>query len=122
MKIQKKADAVALSLRLNLSRRSLDPTTNGLPLAGAFVQSGCAWAPPRLFIVHCHHLAILAQNQQLLPLTVRAIFPTVTREPVKKRGARCALFLGKEHCKRHRAQICLLRGGSNLVYKSLTPV
>jgi len=35
-----------LSLRLNLSRRSLDPTTNWLPLAGASFSPGALGRHP----------------------------------------------------------------------------
>ncbi|HZM02962.1 MAG TPA: hypothetical protein VFC44_08045, partial [Candidatus Saccharimonadales bacterium] len=59
---------------------------------GCVVPSGRAWPFARFFIINSHHLPILSQNQKPLPLTVRAIFQTVARVPVKKRRAWCAVF------------------------------
>ena len=41
-------------------------------------------------------ISIIPQQRESLPLTVRAIFQTFTREPVKKRRARCALFFDRD--------------------------
>jgi len=54
---------------------------------GRVVPSKRHWSP---FIINSHHLPILSQNRQPLPLTVRAIFQTFTRQAVKKRRAPCA--------------------------------
>jgi len=43
-----------------------------------------------------HHRPIIPQPRESLPLTMRAIFQTPTRGTVKKRRARCALFLSRK--------------------------